>query len=110
MEVIPSGSNRFKKSDKVALYAQVYDPGVANPSPPALRVAYQVVDQKTGKPIFATGTIDASPFVEKGSPMVPLALVIPTDTFAPGAYRIELQAGEAGGASSPVRTVDFIVE
>src|SRR5579862_4089501 len=110
MEVIPSGSNRFKKSDKVALYAQVYDPGVANPSPPAIRVAYQVVDQKTGKPIFATGTIDASPFVEKGSPMVPLALMIPTDTFAPGAYRIELQAGEAGGASSPVRTVDFIVE
>src|SRR5579862_349892 len=110
MEVIPSGSNRFKKSDKVALYAQVYDPGVANPSPPAIRVAYQVIDQKTGKPIFATGTIDASPFVEKGSPMVPLALMIPTDTFAPGAYRIELQAGEAGGASSPVRTVDFIVE
>jgi hypothetical protein len=110
MEVIPSGSNRFKKSDKVALYVQVYDPGVANPSPPALRVAYQVVDQKTGKPIFATGTIDASPFVEKGSPMVPLALLIPTDTFAPGAYRIELQAAEAGGASSPVRTVDFIME
>jgi VWFA-related protein len=110
MEVIPSGSNRFKKSDKVALYAQIYDPGVANPSPPALRVAYQVVDQKTGKPIFATGTIDASPFVEKGSPMVPLALMIPTDTFVPGAYRIELQAGEAGGASSPVRTVDFIME
>jgi VWFA-related protein len=110
MEVIPSGSNRFKKTDKVALYAQVYDPGVANPNPPSLRVAYQVVDQKSGKPIFATGTIDASPFVEKGSPMVPLALVIPTDTFAPGVYRIELQAGEAGGASSPVRTVDFIVE
>ena len=110
MEVIPSGSNRFKKTDKVALYAQVYDPGVANPNPPSLRVAYQVVDQKSGKPIFATGTIDASPFVEKGSPMVPLALVIPTDTFAPGIYRIELQAGEAGGASSPVRTVDFIME
>jgi hypothetical protein len=36
--------------------------------------------------------------------------MIPTDTFAPGAYRIELQAGEAGGASSPVRTVDFIME
>ncbi len=80
MEVIPSGSNRFKKTDKVALYAQMYDPGVTNPNPPSLRVAYQVVDQKSGKPIFATGTIDASPFVEKGSPMVPLALVIPTDT------------------------------
>ncbi|MFY9729834.1 MAG: VWA domain-containing protein [Candidatus Acidiferrales bacterium] len=110
MEVIPSGSNRFKKTDKVALYAQMYDPGVANLNPPALRVAYQVVDQKTGKPIFATGTIDASPFIEKGSPVVPLALVIPVDSLSPGMYRIELQGGEAGGAASPVRTVDFVME
>jgi VWFA-related protein len=110
MEVIPSGSNHFKKTDKVALYAQIYDPGVAGPNPPSLRVAYQVVDQKSGKPIFATGTIDASPFVEKGSPVVPLALVIPMDTLAPGMYRIELQSGEAGGASSPTRTAEFEVE
>ena len=110
MEVVPSGNNRFKKTDKVALYAQMYDPSVASPNPPSLRVAYQVVDQKTGKPVFATGTIDASPFVEKGSPVVPLALMIPTDTFAPGTYRIELQAGEAGGASSPVRMAEFVME
>jgi VWFA-related protein len=110
MEVVPSGNNRFKKTDKVALYAQMYDPAVASPNPPSLRVAYQVVDQKTGKPVFATGTIDASPFVEKGSPVVPLALMIPTDTFAPGTYRIELQAGEAGGASSPVRMAEFVME
>jgi VWFA-related protein len=110
MEVVPSGNNRFTKTDKVALYAQMYDPAVASPNPPSLRVAYQVVDQKTGKPVFATGTVDASPFVEKGSPVVPLALMIPTDTFAPGTYRIELQAGEAGGASSPVRMAEFVME
>jgi VWFA-related protein len=110
MEVIPSGSNHFKKTDKVALYAQIYDPGVAGPNPPSLRVAYQVVDQKSGKPIFATGTIDASPFVEKGNPVVPLALVIPMDTLTPGTYRIEVQSGETGGASSPMRTAEFEVE
>ena len=110
MEIIPSGNNRFKKTDKVALYAQIYDPGAAGSGASSLRVAYQVVDQKTGKPVFATGTIDASTFVEKGSPVVPLALVVPMNNFAPGSYRIELQAGEAGGASSPVRTVEFIAE
>jgi VWFA-related protein len=110
MEVIPSGDNRFKKTDKVALYAQMYDPAVTGSNPPSLRVAYQVVDQKTGKPVFATGTIDASPFVEKGSPVIPLALVIPMDNLIPGKYRVELQGGEAGGASSPVRTVEFAVE
>jgi hypothetical protein len=88
----------------------MYDPAVTGSNPPSLRVAYQVVDQKTGKPVFATGTIDASPFVEKGSPVVPLALVIPMDNLTPGKYRVELQGGEAGGASSPVRTVEFAVE
>ena len=110
MEVIPSGSNHFKKTDKVALYAQMYAPAVSSPNPPSLRVAYQVVDQKTGKAVFATGTIDASTFVEKGSSVVPFALVIPVDSLAPGQYRVELQAGEAGGASSPIRTVDFVAE
>jgi VWFA-related protein len=110
MEVIPSGSYRFSKKDKVALYAQVYQPSAASANAAALRVAYQVVDLKTGKPVFATGTIDASGFVEKGNPVVPLALVIPVDTLAPGNYRVELQAGEVGGASSPVRTVEFVAE
>jgi VWFA-related protein len=110
MEVIPSGSYRFSKKDKVALYAQIYQPSAASANAAALRVAYQVVDQKTGKPVFATGTIDASGFVEKGNPVVPLALVIPIDTLAPGSYRVELQAGEVGGASSPIRTVEFVAE
>ena len=69
MEIIPSGSNRFQKTDKVALYEQMYDPGVANLNPPALRVAYQVVDQKTGKPITATGTIHAPPSSRREVPL-----------------------------------------
>jgi VWFA-related protein len=110
MEIVPSGSNHFKKTDKVALYAQIYAPQAANANPPSLRVAYQMVDQKTGKPVFATGTLDASPFIEKGNPVVPLALTIPLDTVAPGSYRIELQAGQVNGGSSPVRTVDIVAE
>jgi len=110
MEIIPAGSNHFKKTEKVALYAQMYDPRVTGPYPPQLRVAYQVVDQKTGKPVFATGTIDASPFVEKGSPVVPFALMIPVDKIEPGSYRIELQAGETGGSASPVRTIELVME
>ena len=44
MQVVPSGSNRFKKTDSVALYAQVYEPKLADPNPPTIRLAYRVVD------------------------------------------------------------------
>jgi hypothetical protein len=97
VELVPSGSNRFKKSDKVALYAQVYDPQLLDRNPPpVVEVAYQVVDQKSGKVVFSTGGVDATEFVEKGSAMVPVALKVPVDDLQPGTYRVELLAGENG--------------
>jgi hypothetical protein len=110
VQLVPSGSNHFKKTDKLALYAQVYDPHIADENPPALRVSYQVLDTKSGKSVLSTGLIDASNFVEKGNPVVPLALVVPLDSFPPGNYRLELQAGEAGGAISAVRTTEFATD
>jgi hypothetical protein len=48
--------------------------------------------------------------VQKGNPVIPLALKVPVDTFPPGEYRLEMVAGEAGGAMSKVRTVTFTAE
>jgi len=110
VQFVPSGSNHFKKTDKVALYAQVYEPHMADANPPALRVSYQIVDTKTGKSVLSTGLIDASNFAEKGKPVVPVALIVPLDNCPPGNYRLEMQAGEAGGAVSPVRTAEFAMD
>jgi hypothetical protein len=107
LEIVPSGSNRFKKTDQVVLYAQVYDPRMADQNPPAVHVAYRVVDQKTGKVVLSTGAIDESRFAEKGKPVIPVALKVPLENVPPGTYRIELQAAEMGGASSQVRMVNF---
>lgn len=108
--VVPSGSNRFKKTDQVVLYAQVYEPRLKEENPPAVRIAYQVVDLKTGKPIFSTGMIDATPYIVKGNPMIPLALKVPIENVPTGSYRLDLQAAEAGGIASQLRTVTFETE
>ncbi|HXZ12056.1 MAG TPA: VWA domain-containing protein [Candidatus Sulfotelmatobacter sp.] len=110
VQFIPSASNHFKKTDKVALYAQMYDPRMSDANPPALRVSYQIVDTKTGKSVLSTGLIDASSFAEKGNPMIPVALIVPLDNCPPGNYRLEMQAGEAGGAVTPVRTAEFVTD
>jgi VWFA-related protein len=110
VQFVPSASNHFKKTDKVALYAQMYDPHMADANPPALRVSYQIVNTKTGKSVLSTGLIDASSFVEKGTPVIPVALIVPLENCPPGNYRLELQAGEAGGAVSAVRTADFATD
>jgi hypothetical protein len=49
-------------------------------------------------------------YVQKGNPVIPIALKIPVDTLPPGEYRIELQSGDAGGALSNVRKATFQTE
>ena len=71
MQIVPSGSNRFKKTDTVALYAQVYEPRLADANPPAIRISFRVVDLKTGKQVFQAQNIDPAsvdPKRQSGSP------------------------------------------
>ncbi len=110
MEVVPSGSNHFKRTDSVALYAQLYDPGLATATPPSLRVSYVIVDMKTGKPIVGGRDIDPSIFMEKGSPVLPVGLKVPIDQLQPGPYRIEIQGYDTSGVRTAVRQVDFDAE
>jgi len=110
MQLTPSGSNRFKKTDKVFLYAQIYAPRQADPNPPGLRAVYNVVDPKTGKSIFSSGAVDVAGYVQKGNSVVPLGLKVPFDNLPPGQYRVDMQAGEVGGTVSRVRSVTFTLE
>jgi hypothetical protein len=110
VEITPSASNHFKKTDKVALYAQLYDPHLNDPNPPALRIAFNVVNAKTGEIIAGAHDVDVSSFVEKGNTVVPLGLTVPIDQLPPGSYRLDFQASDASGALSAVRSVGFDAE
>jgi VWFA-related protein len=110
VELTASGSNHFKKTERVVLYAQIYDPHLVDANPPTVGCEYVVIDQKTGKKVLSTGGIPVANFEQKGNPVIPLALKVPIDTFPAGDYRLELWAGEAGGAVSRVRIVTFTAE
>ena len=110
LKVVPAGNYQFKKSEKIFLYAQIYDPKQVESNPPQLIVAYALVDEKTGKTVFTTGTVNAAAYVLKGSPLVPLGLKVPLDKIPPGNYRLELQAGQVNGSMSKIRTARFEVD
>jgi hypothetical protein len=100
MEFVPSASHHFKTTDRVALYAQIYDPHLQDEKPPGVKVGYRLIDEKTGKTVLSTGGVDATGFIQKGNPVIPIALKVQVDKLPPGAYRLDLQAAEEGGASS----------
>jgi VWFA-related protein len=111
MEIVPSGSDHFKKSDKVvALYAQIYDPHLQSDNPPAVKVGYRLVDEKNGNVVLSSGGIDATGFIQKGNLVIPVALKVQVDKVPPGTYRLDLQAAEQGGGSTQIRTANFVVD
>jgi len=107
MEITPSPSNHFKKSDQVALYAQVYDPHLTDANPPVVRIAFNVVNVKTGEIVSGAHNVDVSIYTQKGNPVVPLGIRVPMEELPPGSYRLDFQASDASGALSAVRSVGF---
>jgi hypothetical protein len=107
LEIIPSSNNRFKKDEKVGFYAEVYEPAMTSGMPPRVGVVYNILDRKTNQSADASNTILVTDFAQKGNPVIPVALVFPTDKLQPGQYRIEVRARDDRGNVSPVRSADF---
>jgi VWFA-related protein len=112
IQVVPAGNCRFKKSDAVAFYAEIYEPLLANVQgkPPQVGMQYVVVDRKTGETKFDTGLVSVAEAFQPGSPVIPLALRLPLDNLNPGAYRVEFKAIDDAGHTAKPRSADFEVE
>ena len=110
VQLTPSAGDHFKKTDKFVLYAQVYAPQLAQPNPPKVLVSFVVVDPKTGKGITGATKLDMASFIQKGSPVIPVALKVPLDGVQPGEYKLQFQANVEGGGYSQIRTLPFVLE
>ena len=95
MQVSPSASNHFKKTDTAGLYAQVYEPLLKGPNPPKVAFEMRVVDRKSGQEKFSLPQrIEPG---KTGDPVIPLGLQLPVAKLDPGSYRVELRAGDSAG-------------
>ena len=110
VQLTPSGGDHFKKTDKFVLYAQVYAPQLIQANPPKVLVSFVVLDPKTGKGITGATKLDMASFIQKGSPVIPVALKVPLEGMQPGDYKLQFQASVEGGGYSQIRTLPFVLE
>jgi VWFA-related protein len=110
MQITPSGANRFKKTDRGALYAEIYEPLLLGPNPPDVGVQFRVLDRKTGEQRHDSGLMRVPGAVHSENPVIPVGLKLPIDGLAAGAYRAELKAVDSAGHTSTIRTADFDLE
>jgi hypothetical protein len=105
MQIIPSGTNRFRKSDNVVLYSEVYEPLLSSEKPPIVGVGYTLVNRITEKEAFKSGAIRCDSFIQKGNTVIPIGLKVPVKDVPEGSYRLIFEAIDNAGNRAPSRTV-----
>lgn len=108
LQLIPSGSDQFKKTDRAGFYVEIYDSLLTSTNPPKVGIQMVVVDRKTGDKKIDSG--GAAHDTKPGNALVPVGLILPVDKLPPGSYRLELKAVDSAGNVSQPRTADFEVE
>ncbi len=110
LQLVPTGSNRFKSSDRVAIYLEVYEPQAPGTAPPKVGLRLHIVDEKTGKSALEANVPDTSSSAIPGNPVIPMGVPLPVAQLQPGNYVVELQASDSAGHASVTRRVEFTVE
>jgi VWFA-related protein len=110
VQFTPSPSNRFKKTDKVGLYLEVYEPLLAQPSPPRVGVTFRILDKKTNQQVLTSNTILLNDYIEKESTTIYVGLQVPVERIQPGDYRLEVVGRNGAGAVTGAHTTDFVLE
>jgi len=112
MQLVPYGSNQFKKGELVAFYTELYEPMLltADPkSPPVVAFEIKITDSKTGEQKDDTGLMRVPLPTQAGNPTIPLGSRIPTDKLSAGAYTVEIKAVDNAGKEFK-RTANFQIE
>jgi len=107
LQIIPSGSNRFKHTDNVILYTEVYEPLLTSATPPVVAVGYSIFDRATNQRVFFTGAQPTTDFIQKGNPVIAVGMKVKVDDLKPGSYRLVMQAVDGEKNRAPDRTIDF---
>ena len=107
-QIVPAGSNRFKATDAVAIYFEIYESGLEqqNASKPVQVYAQvRVLERATGAEKAKIAT-KLDTFIKPGQPMVPVGLLAPVKDLKPGAYRLEVKSYDDFGRNW-TRNTDF---
>ena len=107
MQITPSATNRFKHTDNVVVYSEIYEPLLTSENPPVVAAGYTIVERATNNKIFSTGAVRCEDFIQKGNAVIPIGLKVKVDDLKPGSYRLVMQAVDSAKNNAPNRTVDF---
>jgi hypothetical protein len=97
----PTANTRFKRGETLYTYFEVYEPLLAGQSPATVQIQMRIVDVKTGELKTDPQPLSATPYAKAGSPVIPIGRGIDISKLPTGSYRLEVQANDSAGKSTP---------
>jgi hypothetical protein len=106
----PASRTRFKSSEHVMAYFEVYQPLSGEQSRTDLKAHVRIVDARTGDQKFEFYPVDARSYERSGSRVLAFAGSLPIAQLPKGEYRVEAQATDSAGRSTVVRSASLTIE
>jgi VWFA-related protein len=103
VQVVPSGSNQFVKSEPGYFYLELY-----TPDPAAVRLRVRVLDRKTGEAKSDSGPMKIEIPKQSHGDAIQAGSRLPIDKLAAGSYELEVTATDGPGKTLQ-RTAGFEV-
>ncbi len=100
MQLIPTGSKAFTRSEQAFCYFEIY-------SPAPVTMTLRIVEAGSGAVKWDGGTANLDP--PAGKSVIPVGLSVPIASLSPGAYKFEVTA-KSGSDKSARQTVDFEIK
>ena len=110
IEFKPTADTRFKKDDSLYTYFEVHEPLLATEPSTTVDFRVRIVDVKTGEVRSDSTPVSATPYMKAGSPVIPIGRRTNISNLPKGSYRLDVQATDSAGKTTPWRSVNFTVE
>ncbi len=97
---------RFDNSSPLFFSTEIYDRSLEKTNS-MIAVAYRVMDRNTGLEKYTSGEAGLKDFIHPGSPVIPFATQLRSESLKPGSYRLEVTVRDSAAPEYVVRTADF---
>jgi len=110
IRVIPTGNTEFTADEVLLAYFEICKPQLGAGAEPGTQAHIRIVDAKSGAVVKGFPPIDTATYELPGSAIIPIARKIPIANLPEGQYRLEVQASDASGRTTPWRVAGFSIK
>jgi hypothetical protein len=107
VQVTPAADRRFRRGEPLVTYFEIYEPLLLTAPATTVWAHLRLVDAKRGAVKEDYPPMNVAPYIQPGSSVIPVTVSLKARK---GAYRLEVQATDSAGRTTPWRAANFTIE